>query len=121
MADPVYEVVVGESLPDLSLWVTVDKQLLTDLGSNAFFSLLVRDPDDTVTLFNKLTGFLGQVGEGTERNGFPNLIVQWGGSGELDQLTPDRTHKALLTITRVSDEKIRYYRFVIKATAVPGG
>lgn len=117
MKKPIYEVIVGESLPDLSLWVTVTGKLLTDLGFDATFSLLVRNADDTDTLFFKTTGFTGQVGHGKQNDtdGVPNLVISWQNFGELVLLAPDRTHNALLTITRTSDSKIRYYEFVIRA------
>lgn len=118
---PVYDVTVAESLPALSLWVTVDGKLLTDLVSDAAFTLLVRDPDDQTTLFVKTDGFTAQTGSGTEHNGVPNLIVNWATAGELDQLTGDRSHKALLTVGRPSDSRQRYYNFIIRAQPRTGG
>lgn len=112
---PVYEVIVGESLPDLGVWVTVDRILLTDLATDATFSLVVRNADDTANLFVKTTGILGMVGSGTQESGTPNLVVTWALNSELDQLAAGRSHRAMLTITRTSDSRQRFYEFIIRA------
>jgi hypothetical protein len=116
---PIYEVIVGESLPDLALFCRVDGTLLTGLGTGHTFSLVVRNPGDTATLFTKTTGFTGQTGSGTPPDGTPNLVVQWATSGELSTLTAGSAHKALLSITRSSDSRVRKYRFVIQAVDDP--
>jgi hypothetical protein len=120
MKSPVYEVIVGEAIPDLALWIFTNNVLLA--GADYSYSLVVRDPDDLSDLFQKTSGFVGQTGTGSEhdRDGVPNLIVRWGQFGELDLLTPGRSHKASLQYTRLSDGKPGYFPLVIRATAQTG-
>lgn len=122
MRIPIYEVYVGESLPELSLWVEVNGELLDDLAIDAAFVLEIFDPDDdTQALVTKTQGFVGQTGQGVEGpEGIPNLVVRWNATDELDQLVGNRSHKALLTITRPSDSKRAFYEFVVQATGRPG-
>ncbi len=117
MKIPVYEVIVGESLPDLKLWVSTAGDLITGLGTGHSFSLTVRDADDSTDLFVKTTGFTGQTGTGGVSGGTPNLVIEWATSDELDRLSGGRSHKAMLTITRASDTRVRYYEFTIRAVA----
>jgi hypothetical protein len=114
-----YEVIVGESLPDLGLLVKVDGVLLTGLDTGHTFSLVVRDPTDTSTLFTKTTGFTGQAGSLTTTPKTPNLVCQWAASGQLSTLTAGKDHKAALAITRSSDSRVRKYRFTIRAIDDP--
>jgi hypothetical protein len=116
---PAYEVIVGESLPDLGLFIRVDGVLLAGLSTGHTFSLVVRDPTDTSTLFTKTTGFTGQTGTGAPPDGTPNLVCQWATSGQLSTLTAGKDHKAALAITRSSDSRVRKYRFTIRAIDDP--
>jgi hypothetical protein len=116
---PVYEAVVGESLPDLGLFLRVSGSLLTGLGTGHTFSLKVRNPRDTATLFTKTTGFTGQTGSGSAPDGTPNLVVQWATSGQLSLLTPGALHRSMLAITRSSDSRVRKYLFDIKGVEDP--
>lgn len=121
MKIPAYEVVVGQNLPDLGMFVRVDGQLVTNMDTDYTFTLLVRDPLDTVTLFTKTAGFTGQAGTGTPPNGTPNLIVQWAPTSELEALTGGKDHKAMLTVTRTADARRSFYEFILRASPRTGG
>jgi hypothetical protein len=114
-AQPIYQVITGQALPDTGLFVRSGGVLLTGLNSGYTFSLRVRNPNDDATLFTKTTGFTGQIGSGSEPGGVPNLVIAWAVSGELDTLTIGEVHKARLTITRVSDSKPYIYDFLLDA------
>lgn len=112
---PTYKVFVGESLPDLGLFVRENTQLITGLGSGHTFALKVASLDGDV-LFAKTTGIAGQAGEGFVPLGTPNVVIQWGAEGELDQLSAG-TFWAQLAITRTSDSRVRYVQWLISARA----
>lgn len=114
MQRPIYEAVVGEGIPDLDLWVRVRKTLLN--GTLYNYSLTVHDPTNTTTLFTKTTGFTGQVGSGDGKRtaDVPNVIVQWDPPAETSLLTNGALHDALLSVTRLADNKVAYYPFVIR-------
>lgn len=118
MQRPVYEVIVGESLPNLNLWLVDGDTLIQGLDAPTAFELDVWDPSLNL-LFTKTSGFVGAAGSGTEGNGSPNLVIQWAVTGELDQLVSGRSHPALLKITRSSDLRVWLREFVIKATGQP--
>ena len=74
-AQPIYQVITGQALPDTGLFVRSGGVLLTGLNSGYTFSLRVRNPNDDATLFTKTTGFTGQIGSGSEPGGVPNLVI----------------------------------------------
>ncbi len=117
---PVYNVVVGESLPSLAIWAFTDNVLLT--GADFSYTLTVRTVDDDGNLFTKASGFVGQTGTGTGRDidDIPNVLVAWESVGELDLLTAGRSHKASLAYSRLSDNKTGYFPLVIRAVATTG-
>jgi len=117
---PVYTVAVGESLPSLALWMFTDRILLT--GADYGYTLTVQTADNTAVLFAKTSGFIGQTGsgDGNHPEDVPNLIIAWDAFGELDLLTPGRSHRASLAYSRLSDAKIGYFPLVLRAVATSG-
>lgn len=113
---PTYEVFIGESLPDLGLFIRENGALISGLANGHTFELRVGTIAGAV-LFTKTTGFTGQAGSGFSPLGIPNLIIQWGVTGELDQLT-EGTFRARLEITRTSDSRKRYFEWLIRARSV---
>lgn len=117
---PVYYAVVDEGIPDLALWLMVDDTLLT--GSAYIYAMTVRNSADTADLFTKTTGFTGQLGtgDGSAKADVPNVIVSWDHAAETGLLTAGSSHKATLKYTRLSDNKVGYYPFVIRGVAQEG-
>lgn len=113
---PTYEVFVGESLPDLKLFVRDNTQLVTGLGSGHTFALKVATLAGEV-LFTKTTGIIGQTGSGFQPLGTPNVIVAWAVADELDQLEAGATYRAQLFTTRAVDSKKSVDEFLISARA----
>lgn len=110
---PTYEVFVGESLPDLGLFLRENGQLIAGLASGATFELKVASLEGDV-LFSKTTGITGQAGTGFPPLGTPNVVIQWGATDELDELTKG-TFLAQLKIT--SGGRSRYVQWLISARA----
>jgi hypothetical protein len=111
------EVVDGESLPSLGLFVRENGSLLTGLASGHTFEMKIADSDGTV-VFTKTTGVTGQTGSGVPPNGTPNVVVQWNASpSELAALSGGSTYAAQLKITRTSDSRSRYYQFTVYCRA----
>lgn len=107
------EVIDGENLPSLGLFVRENTALLTGLDSGHTFELKVATDDNTL-LFTKTTGITGQAGAGMPPTGTPNVIVQWANTtSELAAMTGGETYKAQLKITRSSDARFRLYQFDI--------
>jgi hypothetical protein len=112
-----YEVFVGESLPDLGLFLRLNGVLVTGLNTGYTFSLKVASVVDGTVVFTKTTGFTGQGGAGFPPLGMPNLVVQWATSGELALLTAGASYRAQLWITRGSDGRRLPYEWLIVARA----
>ena len=106
------EVIDGESLPSLGLFVRENTALLTGLDSGHTFELKVATDDNTL-LFTKTSGITGQAGSGMPPTGTPNVIVQWATTSELAAMTGGETYKAQLKITRSADARFRLYQFDI--------
>lgn len=111
---PTYEVFVGESLPELGLFVRENGQLVAGLGSGHTFELKIASLDGDV-LVTKTTGIVGQTGTGFPPLGTPNVVIAW--ASELAVLTDDSFH-AQLKITRTADGKSRFLQWLIRARAV---
>lgn len=111
------EVIDGENLPSLGLFVRENGTLLTGLDTGHTFELKVAD--DTGTLvFTKTTGISGQAGTGVPPSGTPNVVVAWAsGTSELAGLTGGETYQVQLKITRTSDTRSRYYQFSLYCRA----
>lgn len=113
---PTYEVFIGESLPDLGLFVRENGQLVAGMASGHTYELKVASLDGEV-LITKTSGIAGQAGTGFPPTGTPNLVVQWAAAGELNNLTAG-SFLAQLKITRTSDNKVRIVQWLIRARAV---
>lgn len=110
---PTYEIFVGESLPDLGLFVRANGQLVTGLASGHTFELKIASMDGDL-LVTKTTGITGQSGTGFPPLGTPNVVIAW--SDELEELTAD-SFLAQLKITRTADSKVRIVQWLIRARA----
>ena len=110
-----YKVRVGESLPDLGLFVRDNGALLAGLASGYTFALKVGTLDGDL-VFTKSSGIVGQTGANSPPLGTPNVVIRWATTDELDQLTPG-TFKAQLFITRSSDSKVRIEEWLISVAA----
>ena len=109
----IIDVIDGESLPSLGLFVRENGLLLADLDSGHTFELKVADGDGNLVI-TKTTGITGQVGNGIPPTGTPNVVVQWNASpSELASLNGGETYDAQLRITRIADSRNRYYQFRI--------
>lgn len=107
------EVIDGESLPSLGLFVRENGSLLTGLDSGHTFEMKIADSGGTL-VFTKTTGITGQVGNGIPPTGTPNVVVQWNANpSELASLNGGETYDAQLRITRIADSRNRYYQFHI--------
>lgn len=113
---PTYEVFVGESLPDLSLFLRENTQLISGLDSGHSFRLRVVPVEGGAVVLEKTTGFVGQAGSGFPPLGTPNLRVQWA-LNDLAELEPDASYRAQLAITRTEDDRVRIYEFLIRTRA----
>jgi hypothetical protein len=109
----VIDVVDGESLPDLGLYVRENGTLLAGLATG--YTVTLKSADETGTvLVTKTSGITGQAGNGIPPTGTPNVIVQWNATpSELAALDGGETYDAQLTITRTSDSRSRLYPFRI--------
>jgi hypothetical protein len=111
------EVIDGENLPSLGLFVRENGTLLTGVDAGHTFELKVADDQGTV-VFTKTTGITGQTGSGVPPSGTPNVVVQWAsGTSELAGLTGGDTYQAQLKITRTTDSRSRYYQFSLYCRA----
>lgn len=111
------EVVDGESLPSLGLFVRENGTLLTGLDSGHTFEMKVADSAGTL-VFTKTSGITGQAGSGVPPNGTPNVVVQWTASpSELAAMSGGSTYAAQLKIVRTADSRSRYYQFSIYCRA----
>lgn len=110
---PTCEVFVGESLPDLGLFIRENGQLVTGLGSGHTFELKIAKHDGDV-LATKTTGITGQSGAGFPPLGTPNVVIAW--AAELATLSAG-SYLAQLKITRTSDSKVRILQWLIRARA----
>lgn len=116
MPTPIYEVYVGESLPDLGLFVRENGALVTGLGSGHTFELKLASLAGEV-LVTKTSGITGQTGSSFPPLGTPNVVVQWATAAELDALTAEGSYRAQLKITRTVDSRVRIYQWLVRARA----
>lgn len=110
-----YEVFIGESLPDLSLFYRENGQLVAGLNAGHTFELKIAPLGSNTALFTKTSGIVGQSGSGSPPLGTPNIVIQWA-DGDLASL-PEGSFRALLKITRDADSRKRYVEWVIRARA----
>jgi len=111
---PTYEVFVGESLPDLGLFVRENGQLVPGLGSGHTFELKIAPLDGAVAV-TKTSGIVGQTGTGFAPLGTPNVMISWA-AGVLGSLT-EGSFLAQLKITRTADNKVRILQWLIRTRA----
>lgn len=110
-----YEIFVGESLPDLGLFIRENGAFVTGLASGHTFELKIASLEGDV-IVTKTTGISGQVGSGFAPTGTPNVVIQWGTSGELANLTVG-SFLAQLKITRTADSRVRIVQWMVRARA----
>ena len=111
------EVIDGENLPSLGLFVRENGTLLTGLDTGHTFELKIAEADGTVVV-TKTTGITGQAGTGTPPSGTPNVVIAWSsGTSELASLTGGDTYQVQLKITRTADTRSRYYQFSLYCRA----
>jgi hypothetical protein len=116
MPIPIYEVYVGESLPDMGLFLRENGALVTGLGSGHTFELKIATLENEV-LVTKTTGIIGQTGSSFPPLGTPNVVIQWATTEDLHELTADETYRAQLKVTRTVDSRVRIQQWLIRARA----
>jgi hypothetical protein len=99
---PLVAYMQGAELPDLTIdWEDRNGDPV-DFSTGHTFELKLGKPGQAAAL-TKTTGITGD-------DVFPNVLVAWASSGELNSLTPG-PYKAILTATRTSDGKQRKLPF----------